>query len=318
MGLDTFAKRYYVGIVAALLVIVAYLQSRGISSLIAEQLQSNEITVAGKRDTALATPPTVKTARTILARNPFDSKTGPLSDKPVKAPPPVSSAPVIAPVGDPVLPVCPNGGVVLIVGADDPKVAFAVIQGNGTSAKMRRIGDDVDGKKVESIHREHVVLGGGADRCQLKMHDGHSSMSSAAGPVGAMGNAGRDADQPSVPTEAPPRATTGPIGGIRKLSETQWEIEGDGPEKVGMIKGAIQKSGRLVEGKGMKLYKITSTTILGQLGLKKDDIIRSVNGADMADLDRAMTAMDTMKTAKSLTVVLDRGGKQQTFEYSIK
>ena len=167
MSLDSIAKRYFPAIVCALLFVVAFFQARGIGALVAGQLPdpSAKPPVSGPH-----APPTGATARSvsakpILARNAFDSTTGPLDAPPPPPPAPVQSAPSDESAEDPP---CPSGSIVLIAEDADPQWSFAMIR-TSAGAKMRRIGDDVDGQKVKQIAWDRVWLSSGAGRCQLKL-----------------------------------------------------------------------------------------------------------------------------------------------------
>ncbi len=83
MGIDSIAKRYFPALICGLLTLVAFFQARGIGALVAGQLP--EAPSAAPPHATLPVgekaPGRGLTALPILARNAFDSVTGPL-DKP--------------------------------------------------------------------------------------------------------------------------------------------------------------------------------------------------------------------------------------------
>ncbi|NUO51904.1 MAG: hypothetical protein HOV80_23890, partial [Polyangiaceae bacterium] len=221
MNIDGTAKRYYPAILCGLLGTIAILQGAGISSLVAEQLPAGSPSAVAPHKPAHLSKPADKSAQPILARNAFDSETGPLTGLPPKPLPPPAPT---APPSDAELPRCAAASVVGITESDDPAFSFALIRSSG-SAKMRRIGDDIDGKKLELIGWDRVVLNGSGSRCQLRMMDGQGGTASGGSPTG---DTGRAAAKPiaSAATGAPGSAD------ITKVSETEYTIERGGAEKM--------------------------------------------------------------------------------------
>lgn len=331
-SIDAFAKRFYPAIVCGLLGTVAYLQARGISSLIAEQLPAQAVAAplpGPKQPLALSDAARGKSADVVLSRNAFDSVTGPLGGATVKAP---AADPVaFAPATDSGLPPeCSSGSVVLIADSDDPAFSFALVKmsgggggagasgvmggaGRGVSsgggATMRRVGDDVDGKKVEAIRWDHVVLASESDRCRLVVHD---TKRSASSPVES------EPTGPSAPLAATPPAGQTQHEDIVKISDTEYSFERNGPDKMNALGQAFLKSGRVVPGKGIRLQRAAQTGILGQVGLVKGDMIKSVNGFDVTEPDQAMLSYAKLKTATRVQVVIERDGKTITMDYSSK
>jgi len=309
VAFDAVARRYFPGIVCGLLALVAYFQGSGIGSLIAEHLPATPSPpLASSADRSKKLPSSShKTGAAILSRNPFDSVTGPLSGK---APVPTVAKPTTEPRAGGEPPTCPKGDVTLIAGALDPSYSFAVIS-TGNETKMRRIGDEVDGKTVESIGGERVVLASGTDRCQLKMHEGTKSPATP-------GMIPSPRDSEGGESLAPATRGSASISGIKKVSETEYILEENGAQKLVQMQQGLMKSAKLVDGKGLRLYRAAQTTILGNLGLKKGDIVKTINGFDMSSLDETANAYSNMKTAKNLQVVVERDGKPITIDYTIK
>jgi len=312
-GVDTLAKRYYPFLVSGALIAVAYFQASGISSLIAEQLKGSAPSKGGSPEDSLARLKRNKATRSksgqeILARNAFDSTTGPLVGKPPPAA--TSAAPASRAVSHAEPPKCQSGEVKLIAGAIDPHYSFAVIA-NGAESHMRRVGDEVDGKKIESIIGETVVLAAGEDRCKLTMHDDQS-------PSGA--GSPEPGPRASEPDEGPPRTAIvrGSMSGIRRVSETEFVIEDDGPQKVAQMQQAFGKSSKVVPGQGVRLYRSAQTTILGHLGMRKSDIIKSINGHDMSTDEASKQAIAQLEGANDFQVVLERNGSPVTVSIRVE
>jgi general secretion pathway protein C len=316
VSFDGSFQRLYPAVVAGGLCFAAYLQAGGISSLVAARLPAPmpSASPAGKPSPSpRATARQGRESSAILARNAFDSRVGPLDGS---ATPPPTAEPVVtsAPLDPSDAPPCSSGSVVLITESDDPDFSFALLKGSSGS-KMRRVGDDLDGKKVELIAWDRVVLGSGSDRCSLRMHTGSAKSSEPSKPEPA-----------STPTSAVEQAAAlaqasnggSSEGGITKVSDTQYVIERGGPEKMVEVQQAFMKSGRTVDGKGIRLYRSSQSTILGKLGMKKGDTIQSINGFDMSNPDKAIEAYGRLKTSKNVAFVVERGGKNVTIDVTIQ
>lgn len=304
-NLDATAKRFYPAILCGLLGTIAYLQGSGISSLVAEQLPGAAPAAPAARKPTSAPRGADKSAQVILARNAFDSVTGPLTGKPPPPPPP----PVAVVTTETELPRCASASVVGITESDDPAFSFALIRTSGP-AKMRRIGDDVDGKKLESIGWDRVVLSSAGSKCQLRMLDETASKSAA-------GEAPEPA-RPARPTATKDAAAAPASGEITKVSDNEYVIERGGPEKMNQMQQAFMKAARVVDGQGIRLQRSAQTTILGQLGFQKGDLVKTINGFDMTNPDKSMEAYGTLKTAKKVQVVLERDGKPVTLDMTLK
>jgi general secretion pathway protein C len=306
VNIDGTAKRYYPAILCGLLGTIALLQGAGISSLVAEQLPAGAPSAAVvSKGTHVARPPD-KSAQPILARNAFDSETGPLTGLPPKPlPPPVPTAPP----SDAELPRCAAASVVGITESDDPAFSFALIRTSG-SAKMRRIGDDIDGKKLELIGWDRVVLSSTGSRCQLRMLDDQGPKASGVSPPN---------DTARSPAKPATSAAAGPSSAdITKVSETEYTIEKGSAEKMTQMQQAFMKAARVVEGQGIRLQRSAQTTILNDLGMKKGDLVKTINGYDMTNPDKAIEAYGKLKTSKKVQVVLERDGAPLTLDYNLK
>lgn len=303
MSIDGATRRYYPAVIGGLLLSVAFFQAKGISGLIAEQLPSEGPPPPASRGVHLPSEAPVD-ASPIIKRNPFDSVTGPLTPKPkvTAAPPPIDTAPR----SDADLPSC-SGSVSVISSATDPTFSFAVIK-SGANSQLRRIGDDVDGKAVMEIHEKQVILGEGSERCQYAMHD----LSSGAGAVGGPATPA----EPRAPVKPGNRATAGQ--GITKVSENSYVIEENGVQKMTQMRDAFMRSAKLVDGEGVRLYRSAQTTVLGQLGLKKGDVVKSLNGFDMSSIEQSTQAYGSLKGAGTVKLTLVRDGKEVQVDVEVK
>jgi general secretion pathway protein C len=105
---------------------------------------------------------------------------------------------------------------------------------------------------------------------------------------------------------------------ITKVSETEYTIERGSAEKMTQMQQAFMKAARVVEGQGIRLQRSAQTTILNDLGMKKGDLVKTINGYDMTNPDKAIEAYGKLKTARKVSVVLERDGQPLTLDYNLK
>jgi type II secretory pathway component PulC len=183
----------------------------------------------------------------------------------------------------------------------------------GAEKRMVKLGDAVDGRTVESIGWDHVILAAGTERCSLRMHDvERGTTTTEDAPV----------VRPMPATESTPAPSpSGPTttnADIVKVSDTEYVIERGGAEAMTAMQQAFMKSARVVDGKGIRLFKAAQSTVLGQLGLKRGDTVQTINGLAMSEPDKAIEAYGRLKTSRTVTLVVERGGKDVTITITIK
>ncbi len=329
MAFDALLKRYFLGVVLALVAVAAYFQAAG-----ATQLIGSAIGAAGPSGSASPIPnppyrlpvPTrePKSGEAIIARNPFDSVTGPLNAKPVD---PIEDAAKSAEpqIVDPlVAPACEGIQVLIVTESDDPLWSVAALQGPGEPhPRMRRVGDEVGGKKVAFIgfnpleHTPAVWIESGAQVCQAMLFRTQP-------PVAA-------APAPAAPTPEPPKPASGApaldpaiASKIQKVSDTEFNIDRSVIDKIMENQAELMKSARIVpeqkDGKvvGVRLFGIRPDTLLGTLGLQNGDRLETLNGFNMASPEKALEAYARLRTASNLNVKVNRRGAPVSIDLHIK
>jgi general secretion pathway protein C len=143
------------------------------------------------------------------------------------------------------------------------------------------------------------------------------------------------APPPTTPTASvePPAVASGePVddmqaavdSGIKKIDESNYEIDKSLVEKVLLNPMAVAKGARVVpsmkNGKpdGFKLYAIRPTSAFAKLGLSNGDTLQSINGFELTSADKALEVYTKLREATSLEVEVTRRGKPVTLKYSIK
>ena len=115
--------------------------------------------------------------------------------------------------------------------------------------------------------------------------------------------------------------------GITKIDDEHFTVTRDLFDKVfadpNALRGlarpiAHEENGKVV---GTKLYGIRRTALLGRLGVQNGDMIRSVNGFDVAtlgnDADAALNALTALRGSNKVSLSIIRRGKPVTLEYTV-
>jgi general secretion pathway protein C len=112
--------------------------------------------------------------------------------------------------------------------------------------------------------------------------------------------------------------------GIKKIDESNYEIDKSLVEKVLLNPMAVAKGARVVpsmkNGKpdGFKLYAIRPTSAFAKLGLTNGDTLQSINGFELTSADKALEVYTKLREATSLEVEVTRRGKPVTLKYMIR
>jgi general secretion pathway protein C len=323
MGLDAILKRYFPVVICLLVATAAYFQASGMGQLVAGSVLLDP--------SAMPPPPAMPKAGSahspntsdrstnagpILARNPFDSVTGPLDGTTQSVSiPQAEAAPVDTsnPYNDPV---CDIGKCLLITQSDDPDWSFASIAGSDGKSQLRRRGDEVGGHTVYWIGWDRVWLTQGSSRCQMQVH-GEKKVAAAPAPATA----------PPTETKSKGKGSKIPAdmaAKIHKISDTQFDIERSLVDQVLENQGELMKSARIVPEKegdkvvGIRLFGVRPDSLLGTLGLENGDRLQSINGFEMSDPQKALEAYARLRSADKLQVTVNRRGKPTTIDFSIK
>ena len=259
----------------------------------------------------------------ILRRNIFDSSRDDLSSEPLPqaltdpdgklieewdpSQPPPNCAGTLRLVGSVMSPGYPEWSFAAIAGASDGKT------------RLYRKGSNVDNARVLAVYPSSVVVSHASGACQLLMFGEEE------------GAAARTPAQPKKPA-ATNRADARKAGltdeeldeGIEKISDTRFNIQRSVVDKVLANQGALMKAARVIPHEengrvvGVKLYGIRRTSLLGRLGVRNGDMLRTINGFDMTSPDTALQAYSRLRTADKLTLAIKRQNKETTIEYNIE
>jgi general secretion pathway protein C len=321
-------ERTFPLLVLGLLAASAFLLARGASVLIETALLAGPESLQQFQpsSTTLSPLPESRTGQTILARNPFDSATGPLT-QPAEpwagdSPEPESIDPLTAPA-------CAGIQVSSTAVSADPSWSSAVIRGPGEQpGRMLRAGEAVGELKVLYIgdnpltHSPTVWLTGAAGLCQGALFNG----------TDGDGAKPREAAPPVAPPPAPDSAKRrGPAplpkqlaAKISRVNPTEIHLDRSAVDEimtgyVEMLRGSravpVQREGVLV---GFQLDRIGPDSLLGRLGFQNGDRVEAINGLSITGPDEVLQAYMRLRTASDMSVRVNRGGSPMTIDYRIR
>ncbi len=69
---------------------------------------------------------------------------------------------------------------------------------------------------------------------------------------------------------------------------------------------------------GFKIEKIEKGSVYEKLGLQEGDVIKKFNGKPVVNPSDAMEMYNALKTAKKVSLVIERAGKEQTLQFTAK
>ncbi len=342
MGVERFARKSFGFVVVLLLGLAIYFQAAGTVELVASSALAAAPAPAGKgrRARRKAPAPLAKGSTTngdaILARNPFDSVTGPLDRNPITAELPEQQKDA-ADITDPLhAPECDDVAVNIVTESPDPAWSLAQLKGPGDpDAAPRRGGDAVGKMKVAYIGYNAekgspaVWLLSSEKLCQSLLFSEKKEKAEQASSGEAAPAAAPPAEDRAARRAA--RASTGGAGAIppeiaskiHKVSETEFNVDRSVVDGILENQAQLMRSARIVpeqkDGKtvGIRLFGIRPDTLLGSLGLQNGDRLESINGFDVANPEKALEAFAHLRTAPKLTVQLNRRGKGTTLDINI-
>lgn len=320
MAFDQLLKRHFWAPTLGLTAIASFFGARGVSNLFGASLGADDkqLSAPPMSTKAAPVPGNVSTKATsaepILARNPFDSQTGPLLarggvDDGAQAAPVDMSDPFNAPT-------CDGVKVLIIAASADPDWSFAALSAPGDpKSVLRRRGGDFNGKEVKFVGWDRVWLSGGGQLCQAMMFQPPTTPQTTPAPVAA------PAPMPAGGAGAVPEDIK---KGIQRVSANEFNVDRGIVDKILENQAELMKQARIVpeqeNGKvvGIRLFGVRPDTLLGTLGMENGDRLQAINGFDMTSPEKALEAYARLRTADHLTVQVNRRGSNMNIDYNVK
>lgn len=272
----------------AALALTAWLQARGVSALVGARLDAPRVAPVL---VATSVPPDIspRSADPILARNPFDSTTGPLG---AETPPPTT--------GDATA--CTDVRVLAIAAADDPRASLALLRfGEEPDPRLLGVGvpaDVASDVSVVAIDPSQVTLVRADGRCVARMFIPTPR-------------------KPSVVENQRPHGvvTTGAAGFAVDRATRDAIVDGAAdwmktvavrPEKVGS------------DVVGLRIVALQPGSPVAGLGVLPGDVLQSLNGIPLNEPEKMLRALGVVRSAPHLSVVVLRAGHPTQLDYDVR
>lgn len=110
---------------------------------------------------------------------------------------------------------------------------------------------------------------------------------------------------------------------ITKLGEARYRVKRSFVDKLlgdpAQLMRIARVSPREENGRatGLQLYGIQPGSLLGKLGLKDGDLLRSINGLSVADVSAALDAFVKLRSASDLRIAITRSGRAAALRVGI-
>jgi general secretion pathway protein C len=327
VALDPLFRKYFPALVLVLVAIAAFFQASGANELVGAAFIVPVSSAAPVRPSSRSFGAATfehRTADPIIKRNPFDSVTGPLDAAPVTTPvPKVGQLDTSDPLSSAQ---CDGISVFIVTESTDPLWSVAALQGSGEPRpRMRRVGDDVSGRKVEFIgynpkeRSPAVWLSNTSALCQALLFRVQPPPGAAPAPAAPVA-----AEAPPPPSRGPSTVPPDIASKIQKISDTEFHVDRSVVDKILENQADLMRSARIVpeqkDGKvvGVRMFGIRPDTLLGTLGLQNGDRLETINGFNMASPEKALEAYARLRTANNLNVKVTRRGAPMSIDYRIK
>ncbi|MGH8456432.1 MAG: type II secretion system protein GspC [Stenotrophobium sp.] len=169
----------------------------------------------------------------------------------------------------------------------------AVISQEGGDEKPFAIGDDVvKGATLQAIFPDRVILSRGGELETLRL----------------------DKDKPSSGSGFVAPAATDSAGNTAQLSQIRQQVLQDPNKAAEFIR--VQPANVGGQMKGYRIYPGANPAIFNSAGLHAGDLVTAVNGIQLNDTQKALKMLNDLSQASSVSLVIDRGGQQQTINVS--
>ncbi|MFO0736527.1 MAG: type II secretion system protein GspC [Labilithrix sp.] len=312
-------KPFFWVIPSGMIAVAAFCNATAVSELVGTSLTVSAAELARPptvmQRPSTTPPPREKRAAVIVHRNVFDHVTGPLDVAPSSSQDDAEPAAVPA-VDDPwSVPACDGLRVRVVVASDDEEWSFASIAGPDGKFHLVRRGAELAGKSVFFIGWDRVWMTSAGVVCQASLFAPRM-----AAPV---------VPPPPPPPSAAPRrgapALSGDLrSGIQAISPSEFNIDRGVVDKILENQAELMRQARIVPVKengrvvGVRLNGVKPDALLGVLGMQNGDVLKTINGFDMASPEKALEAYARLRTADKLTIRLTRGTKELNIDYNIK
>ena len=192
--------------------------------------------------------------------------------------------------------------------AGDVSVARAIIEDMPSKVQdLYKIGDFIQGARIDSIERNRVILSLGGQREVLDL---------------CLAASERPANTPI--TREPAAARTDLRGAVKVISPTEFEINKKAfLARVGGMQAIFRMAQfmpHVVNGKteGLRIGGLEDVSMARFVGLENNDVIQVVNGQQLTSRQKAFQVFRKARGQPSMSVQLLRDGKRKTLSFAVE
>lgn len=182
-----------------------------------------------------------------------------------------------------------------ILAATAERGSRALIASSNGEEKPYTIGDDVvRGVRLQAIFPDRVILARAGLLETLRLDK----------------DAPRSASTPTSTAAAPADASSVSADTAQMLSTIREELLSDPSRAAEYIRIQPASSGGQL--RGYRLYPGRDRAAFNAVGLRPGDLVTQVNGIQLNDANTALQMLGQLSQSNNITVVVERGGQQQT------
>jgi general secretion pathway protein C len=186
--------------------------------------------------------------------------------------------------------------------------AIAVIS-SGDEIGVYRLGDPIaTSAKVVKIERLRVYVENSDASISILELDSEFAASQGGSPP-SMG----------TPKTSPPSG-----GGIKQVNDSSWRISSERAEQIRTNIATIVRQARVEpvvkqgQTQGFVVKYIQPGTLLTEMGLKRGDVIKQVNGITLDSPEKGLQVFQQLRESKSMDLSIERNNSPKTFKYEIR
>ncbi len=205
-----------------------------------------------------------------------------------------------------------------------PEYSLALVSESGTKTSyIVGIGDRIMGEaEIIEIRRDRIIFRRNGRLEYIKIENSISGSPGIRPKSSTISSVGKDIK----PLYAPPAAAKAAAAtSVKQVSANKFEIDRKSLNEQLSDREGLAKAARLVpvydkDGKsnGIKLINVSNSSVYSQIGIKTGDIVKSINGQKIDSQAKALQLLDSMKNQSKVAIEVERRGKKETMEYTVK
>lgn len=208
--------------------------------------------------------------------------------------------------------------------AKKPDYSLALLQ-EGNNTFIAGVGDTFgsEGAEVLEVRRDRIIINRAGRKEYIKLENSIGGKPTAAqSALTALGPAATDIK--SAPKIAAVEKKTNQEG-VKKVGTNKYELQRSEVEDQLSNPEEMAKQARIVPNvtkggktEGIKLIGVQGESVYSKIGIRTGDVVHSINGKKITSQARALELLDQMRKENDVKIEVERRGKKQMFEYSIK